>query len=98
VLSVSARIRGSARNHDVTSRDYVVKSERAVVEAWARKGLQFEPQGWMRAFRNDLRKAVGDLSVPGGQVLDADHRRPSENEEQAAALIARVIVALVCGE
>lgn len=40
-----------------------------LVEAWSQQRLQFEPKGWMKDFRSDLRTALRELSAGANQGL-----------------------------
>ena len=48
-----------------------VTADHALVEAWSGKRLPFEPTGTWLEMRNDLRRALGRLTLPHGQVLQA---------------------------
>ncbi len=47
---------------------YCVKTG-SEVEAWSTSRLQFEPRGWQREFKRDLRSAIVSLSAAPGQIV-----------------------------
>jgi hypothetical protein len=51
--------------------NYHVEAGRDQVEAWSVTRLPFEPRGWLKAFREDLRTAIGLLTVTPGHILRA---------------------------
>lgn len=54
---------------------YVVKRSESLVEAWAIARLQFEPAGWQRELRAELRDAVAALHAGTG-LLHARYHSP----------------------
>lgn len=46
------------------------------VEAWSIKRLPFEPTGWLKDFRQNLRRAVGQLRVERHELLHAIYASP----------------------
>jgi len=57
---------------DVTP--YHIDSDVSRVTAWSTACIPFEPKGWRRDFRNDLRKAIARLPSRQGKVLSATYR------------------------
>ena len=54
---------------------YLVNGSDGVVEAWSTTRLQFEPKGWQREFRAQLRIAIATLAS-SRQPLAAQYRSP----------------------
>lgn len=54
---------------------YVVRQSENVVDAWSVERLQFEPKGWQRDFRADLREAIAMLP-PSAMPLNAQYCSP----------------------
>ncbi len=52
----------------VHTAQYCVKTG-SEVEAWSTSRLQFEPKGWQREFKSDLRSAIASLSAAPGQKV-----------------------------
>lgn len=48
---------------------YEIESGPGYVEAWSEKRLPFEPKGWMKEFRDELRIAVSELRAQPGEGL-----------------------------
>jgi hypothetical protein len=56
---------------------YEVKREgNRLVEGWAQQRLPFEPKGWMKDFRQELRVAIRGLIAGPGEVLHATYTNP----------------------
>ena len=43
------------------------------VEAWSADRLPFEPKGWKRDFRDELRAALVQLVASAGEILAAEY-------------------------
>lgn len=56
--------------------NYEVSASREVVAAWSTRRLFFEPKGWQRDFRDDLRAALRGLTALSGSVLLAEYYAP----------------------
>lgn len=59
-------------------KSYIVKCrpQNNTIEGWSIKRLPFEPQGWLKDFRNDLRTAIHSLQSHPGQILHAIYATP----------------------
>jgi hypothetical protein len=55
---------------------YVVHGDAKRVEAWSHERLASPPDGWLVAFRNDLRAALRGLAPDEGEVLSASYAGP----------------------
>ncbi len=58
--------------------EYGVEVNAGNVSAWSIKRLPFEPQGWQRAFRDDLRAALRSLPASPGWLLSAVYASPDD--------------------
>jgi hypothetical protein len=57
--------------------NYYIETGVSSVTAWSTAPIPFEPKGWLLAFRNDLRSAIGSLPSGGERVLSAAYRSSS---------------------
>ncbi|MEU1591820.1 hypothetical protein ABZ468_02910 [Streptomyces sp. NPDC005708] len=58
--------------------DYAIEATRSVVSAWSVRRLPFEPQGWQRRFRDELRLALQALEPERGHGLIAEYDAPDD--------------------
>lgn len=58
--------------------DYAVTATSQAVSAWSIRRLVFEPKGWQRDFRDELRAALRGLQAQPGQVLLAEYDAPDD--------------------
>lgn len=58
------------------------------VEFWSVKRLPFEPDGWIKTARGELREAIGELSLQAGEILHAVYR----SEERSFADVENILL------
>ncbi|MFF3358059.1 hypothetical protein ACFYWN_36840 [Streptomyces sp. NPDC002917] len=58
--------------------DYEIEASRSMVSAWSVARLPFEPRGWQRRFRGELRLALRALEPEGGHGLIAEYDAPND--------------------
>ena len=57
------------------------------VEFWSIKRIPFEPDGWMKTARGELREAIGKLPLQAGEILHAVYR----SEERSFADVENIL-------
>ena len=57
------------------------------VEFWSVKRLPFEPDGWIKTARGELREAIGKLPLQAGEILHAVYR----SEERSFADVENIL-------
>ncbi|MEV8562317.1 hypothetical protein AB0478_38935 [Streptomyces sp. NPDC051917] len=58
--------------------DYEIEATRSTVSAWSVGRLPFEPNGWQRRFRDELRLALRALEPERGHALVAEYDAPDD--------------------
>lgn len=59
------------------TRHYEVHADHGIVQAWSTARLQFDPQGWQRELRDEIRHAVPGLDPRPGRCLHAVYSSPA---------------------
>lgn len=58
------------------SDSYGLEAAGAAVRAWSTQRLPFEPRGWLKDYRDELRVALRSMSPIGGALLHAEYASP----------------------
>ncbi|MFD8765418.1 hypothetical protein ACFV03_41805 [Streptomyces mirabilis] len=69
-------VRGNGDDHE--GMDYGIEATRSMVAAWSVRRLPFEPNGWQRRFRGELRLALRALEPEHGHGLIAAYDAPDD--------------------